>query len=294
MSIEMDTLCFQCHLRRNLETARKHGDEKTATAFAKELMRAYVELPEESSSPELGPTANRLLQKYYGLDPDRLRKEKEDSNRFVMERLEKIRSRIEGAADPLLSALRFAILGNYLDFAALQGKVSFDDLEQMLEQASSMELDEDCYRQFQEDLEKGGSVLYLTDNAGEIGFDRLFAEQISKRYPNVRIAFCVRGGPIHNDATREDAAAVQLPFPVIDNGNTVGGTVLRLLSDEAKRAMDAADVVIAKGMGNTETMYGCGYNVYYAFLVKCQRIVEFFEKPMMTPMFIRDPGKRKE
>ena len=85
---------------------------------------------------------------------------------------------------------------------------------------------------------------------------------------------------------------MQLPFPVIDNGNTVGGTVLHLLSDEAKQALDTANVVIAKGMGNTETMYGCGYNVYYAFLVKCERIVQFFEKPMMTPMFIRDPGKR--
>ena len=292
MSIAMDTVCFQCHLRRNLETARKYGDEKTATAFAKELMRVYVDLPEEFSSPELGPAASRLLQQFYGLEPDRMRKEKEESNRFVMERLDKIRDRIQKAEDPLLSALRFAILGNYLDFAALQGKVSFDDLEQMLEQADGMELDEACYQQFRDDLEKGGNVLYLTDNAGEIGFDRLFAGQISKQYPQVQITFCVRGGPTHNDATREDAAAVQLPFPVIDNGNTVGGTVLHLLSDEAKQALDTANVVIAKGMGNTETMYGCGYNVYYAFLVKCERNVQFFEKPMMTPMFIRDPGKR--
>ena len=86
---------------------------------------------------------------------------------------------------------------------------------------------------------------------------------------------------------------MQLPFPVIDNGNTVGGTVLELLSAESRQAMDTADVIIAKGMGNTETLYGCGYNVYYAFLVKCERIVRFFDRPMMTPMFVRDPGKAK-
>ena len=57
---------------------------------------------------------------------------------------------------------------------------------------------------------------------------------------------------------------------------------------EAKQALEQADVILAKGMGNTETMLGCGYNVYYAFLVKCPRFVQIFEKPMFTPMLIRD------
>ena len=58
--------------------------------------------------------------------------------------------------------------------------------------------------------------------------------------------------------------------------------------------MEEADVILAKGMGNTETMFGCGYNVYYAFLVKCPRFVHLFGKPMMTPMFIPDDYTRKE
>ena len=153
-----------------------------------------------------------------------------------------------------------------------------------------MDLDKDTYRQFCRDLEQGKKVLLLTDNAGEIGFDRIFAQQIQKAYPHLQITFCVRGGPIQNDATREDALAMDLSFPVIDSGNAVGGTVLSTLSPEAKQAMEEADVVIAKGMGNTETMYGCGYNVYYAFLVKCERVLRYFDKPMMTPMFIRDPN----
>ena len=104
------------------------------------------------------------------------------------------------------------------------------------------------------------------------------------------ITFCVRGAPIHNDATAEDAAVVGIPFPVIENGNAVGGTVISLLSAEAKEALENADVIIAKGMGNTETMYPCGYNVYYLFLIKCQRMIEYFGKPKMTPMLIRDPN----
>ena len=87
MSIPMDAMCFQCHLRRNLDTARQFGDEKKATAFAKELMQLYLRLPEESSSPELGPWVNDLFKNHYGLEADRMRKEKESSNAFVLQRL---------------------------------------------------------------------------------------------------------------------------------------------------------------------------------------------------------------
>ena len=100
----------------------------------------------------------------------------------------------------------------------------------------------------------------------------------------MEILFCVRGDIAGNDATREDAAAVELPFPVIDSGDRTAGTLIPKLGQEAKQALEEADVIIAKGMANTETMLGCGYNVYYAFLVKCQRFVNVFQKPMFTPV----------
>ena len=96
--------------------------------------------------------------------------------------------------------------------------------------------------------------------------------------------------PAHNDATREDAEAVGVPFPVIDNGNDVGGTELSLLSGEARQALEEEDVILSKGQGNVETLYGCGYNIYYAFLVKCTRFVQVFHKPLMTPMLVRERG----
>ncbi len=290
MSIPMNSLCFECHLRRNLERARALGDSASVTQLAKELMKLYLEIPDDCSSPELGPATAALFQVLYGLGRDPMRQEKIDSNRFVLERLADIRHRVEGAGDPLFAALQFSVLGNYLDFAALQGQVSFEALDAMLEDALQMPLDKSCYAQLRQDLEAGKKLLYLTDNAGEIGFDRILAEQIQKEFPQLEITFCVRGAPVHNDATLEDAQVVGISFPVIGSGSAVGGTVISLLSPQAKQALDNADVIIAKGMGNTETMYGCGYNVYYAFLVKCRRVVEFFDKPMMTPMFIRDPA----
>ena len=288
MSVAMDSYCIQCTLRRNIELVSTLGSGEKTTAFTRALMDLILRTPADASSPSLGPGISDLLHDMYGIPLDRFREEKEQSNRFVLERLPAIRARAENTGDPILAGLQFAILGNYLDFSALQGQVDFGKLDEMLDSALEMELDETAYRAFRRDLERGKRLLYLTDNAGEIGFDRILAEEIQKAYPNLSITFCVRGAVTVNDATREDARAVGLPFPVIDNGNRVGGTDLNLLSDEARQALKEADVILAKGMGNTETMLGCGYNVYYAFLIKCPRFVERFGKPMLTPMFLRE------
>lgn len=292
MSICVDTHCLQCYLKRNLDLVRPLGSEAQAMEFAKRLMQLYMDAPAGVSSPWFGPQVADLLHEMYGLPIDRFREEKLASNRFVLERLDQIRDRVRSAPDPVYAGLQFSILGNYLDFGALQGQVSFEALEQMLNKGLELELDRVVYCDLCRDLENAKTLLYLTDNAGEIGFDRIFAEEIAKRYPDLSITFCVRGQITQNDATREDAAAVGIPFPVIDNGNRVAGTQLDQLSKEADTALNTADVVIAKGMGNTETMFGCGLNVYYAFLIKCQRFVTVFGQPMFTPMLVKEKAPR--
>lgn len=288
MSIPINSICIECHLRKRLATARQLGNDEQVTEYTKRILRTIADAPEDMDSTWLGAISDGYLQEMFGLDPNRLKEEKEFSNRFVLERLEAIEKRIDSAADPVYAALQYAVLGNYLDFSALQGEVSFDALETMLDSALELVLDKACYRQFCGELESGTKLLYLTDNAGEIVFDRLLAERLQKKYPHLEITFCVRGSAVSNDATREDAKTAGITFPVIDNGTAIGGTVLRFVGQELEDAMDAADVIFAKGMGNTESLFGCGYNVYYAFLVKCDRFIQVFNQPKLTPMFIRD------
>ena len=290
MSLSIDSQCLLCHMERNIQLVRPLGTEEQTMAFARDLMRMYLEAPADVSSPWFNPQVAELLHRHYGLPLDRFRQEKAESNRFVLERMEDIRSRIVRAEDPVLAGLQFAILGNYLDFSALRGQVSFDKLSDMLDQALNMELDQEVYRTFRRQLGEGKKLLYLTDNAGEIGFDRLFAEEIAKAHPQLEITFCVRGDIAINDATRLDAEAVGIPFRVIDNGNNIPGTQLDRLGEEARQALAESDVILAKGMANVETMVGCGYNVYYAFLVKCQRFVTRYQKPLLTPMLVRELG----
>lgn len=288
MGIPMNSLCLECRLHKDLDTARSLGDAQTATAFAKAHLKLFLEMKEGENSAYFGAQVDALFRRFYHLEADRFREEKAQSNQFVLQRLEQLRRRVAAAEDPIYAATQLAILGNYIDFSALRGEVSFQALEAMLDSAAAITLDRAVFDRFLADLRKGKKLLYITDNAGEIGFDRVLAECLIQAFPHLEITFCVRGLPVSNDATREDAEAVGIPFPVIDSGCAIGGTVVELLSPEAKQALETADVVLAKGMGNTESMYGCGYNVYYAFLIKCDRFIEFFGKPKLSSMFIRE------
>ena len=288
MKMNMNTECLLCHLERNVELARTLGTEEKATAFAKELMKMYVSAPDHLTSPHFACGTEELLRSFYGVESDRYLQEKQESNRFILERMDALRSRAQAQEDPVLAGLKFAILGNYIDFSALRGNVSFEMLEEMIASALEMELDEGCYQKLRDELSAGKKLLYITDNAGEIGFDRIFAEMIAAEYPHLHITFCVRGGPAMNDATREDAVAVGIPFDVIDNGTCIPGTALESVNAQTRQAFEEADVILSKGMGNVETLLGCGYNVYYAFLVKCQRFVSRFQRPLMTPMLVRE------
>ena len=288
MSIAFNSQCILCYLERNARKANSLGTEEQASAFLREMMGFLSTAPAQYSAPCFAPMTAELYHRHYGLDMDRYRQEKADSNAFVLERMEQIRQKVAEASDPLLASLKFAILGNYIDFAALEGKVSFQQLDELLNSALEQELDSSTYAALRRDLETAKTLLYLTDNAGEIGFDRICAEEIAKAFPHIRITFCVRGGPANNDATREDAAAVGIPFPVIDNGTCIPGTWIPALGQEAKAAIAQADVILAKGQGNAETMLGCGFNVYYAFLVKCIRFQELFHRPALTPMLVRE------
>ena len=288
MPIPMNSICAQCLMKRHVDAARPLGDDETATKFAKGLMEAFLSLPEGADSCQIGPAVTKLYTDLYGLEGDRYREEKVASNAFAMERLPKIYAQIEKAKDPIYAALQLSILGNYLDFAALAGKVRFEDLERMLEQAENYDLSGPHYDRFLQGLKTAKSFVLITDNAGEVVFDRVLAETIHRFYPEVNITFLVRGGPANNDALREDADIVGIPFPVEDSGLCVGGTPLHQISEKARILLQNADMILAKGMGNTESLYNCGLPVYYAFLVKCARFEQVFKRPHLTPMFVLD------
>ena len=288
--MRLDSQCILCLLKRHSETAAKYGGEEQVTAFTRDLMHMICAGPVEMSAPFYTPGITKLFTEHFGLADDRFAEEKEISNRYALERFDRLTQMVRDAADPLYAGLQGAILGNYIDFSALQGEVSFEKLDEMLELLHTIQVDRATFEALRADLETGRELLYLTDNAGEIVFDRVFLEVIRDTFPNLSITVCVRGGPAQNDATRADAQAIGMPFRVIDNGTRIPGTVLELASEELNAALAAADVIIAKGQANVETLLDTdhGYNIYYAFLVKCKRFIDRFGKAKLTPMLVHD------
>ena len=285
--IGINALCVRCLVDKHTEAAHAIDPVK-AVDFCREMLELVKNGVGCSNSSCVDARINDLYVKHFGLPQDRYVEEKRKSNAFVVPRLPAIRALVEQQPDPVFAALQFAILGNYLDFSALKGQVSFEKLEDMLKSALSMELDKKVYESFCAELSVAKTLLYITDNAGEIGFDRVLAQQLQRRFPHLTITFCVRGLPALNDATRADAACCGIEFPIVDTGNDIGGVDLPSLGKEARDALHNADVILTKGMGNVETLYGCGLNIYYAFLVKCPRLMEVFQKPLLTPMFIKE------
>ena len=288
--MRLDSQCILCLLKRHSETAAKYGDEEQVTAFTRDLMHMICAGPVEMSAPFYTPGITKLFTEHFGLADDRFAEEKEASNRYALERFDRLTEMVRAADDPLYAGLQGAILGNYIDFSALQGEVSFQKLDEMLELLHTIQVDRETFETLRTDLSRGKELLYLTDNAGEIVFDRVWLEVIRDTFPNLSITVCVRGGPAQNDATRADAEAVGMPFPVIDNGTRIPGTVLELASEELNESLATADVIIAKGQANVETLldtdHGC--NIYFAFLVKCKRFIDRFGKAKLTPMLVHD------
>ena len=147
-----------------------------------------------------------------------------------------------------------------------------------------------CVRSFFEQCESAKTFLMVTDNCGEVVLDKLFLDELRKKYTKLDITVMVRGADVLNDATLEDAAYVGLDkdYKLISNGNSVAGTVYEMLTDEAKKAVDGADVILAKGQGNYESMCRQGRHIFYSFLCKCDLFTDRFNVPKLTGVFVEE------
>lgn len=289
--MQLDASCIACLLQRQAKAAESQNDPINAYHYLRDVMQILLDAPKGVAAPYLTPLFDDAFAKYWG-DGDRYAAQKHASNQLMLEKLPAMRRMIAEADDPLLLALKFAQTGNYIDFGALGDSVTLETLEELVAHTPDNPVDLSEYRYFREDLERSRALLYIGDNAGEIVADLAFVERIKAQYPHLRVTFAVRGGPALNDATREDAAEVGLDqlVPVVDNGSRISGTELAYLGSEMRTALDEADVILAKGQANFETLASCGLNIYYLFLCKCERFLRLFQVPPLTGMFV---GERR-
>ena len=242
----------------------------------------------DDSSPYMALRFAQAYERFFG-PAESYAPIRKQYNDLVLSMEDAIRTNIEASEDPLFSALIYSRTGNYIDFAAMD-HVEPETLIRLLEETKADAHDHKTYASFLSQCENAESFLLLADNCGEIVLDRLMLEQLHKRFPKLKLTVMVRGGEVVNDAVMEDAEYAGIPSlaRVITCGSATGGVVPALMSAEAKAAMDEADVILAKGQGNYEGLYGEGWHIFYLLLCKCEMFAQRFNVPRMTGMFTEE------
>ncbi len=265
----------QCHLSKD-------------PAYLSEIRDIIRNRGEEDSAPYLVYLFGRVYEKHFGRRKP-YAEIKKKYNDLVLTREAAIRRKIEVSAHPLQTALGYARAGNYIDFGAMN-VVEDEEFLKLLEEAGLEDRDHAVMESFLRQCVKAKRFLLIADNCGEIVLDKLLIEQLRKQFPQMKVTVMVRGGEVLNDATEEDAVycGMDREARIVSSGNTVAGTVYEMLSEEARKAMDAADVILAKGQGNYETMNGQGRHVFYAFLCKCELFTSRFDVPRLTGILVEE------
>ena len=286
--IRLNPGCISCLLKSRLEDFPEDTPHEMQIEYMQRVLKAISETPKSEGAPVIVRTINQNQKEMFGYNKD-FTHVKSHFNELMLEKAPSVREKLNQSEDSLKLAIQYAMTGNYIDFGAMNN-VDEEQLDQLLDQASGNHVDEKEYASLKADIEKARSIVYLTDNCGEIVMDKLLIEEIKKQNPNAQITAIVRGKPVLNDATMEDAIQVGLTelVNVIGNGSEIAGTYLEEISEEAKNAIDCADVIFAKGQGNFETLRMCGKNIYYIFMCKCEMFAKRFQVPKYYGMLIND------
>lgn len=281
-------MCISCILSKEELAIRQFPDEEKKSEYMHQVLGILYKYAQTDSSPGLTERLERLYEEFWGTAKD-FQEQKHKYNQLLLNMEPQIEQQIGEAEDPLEACIKYVCAANYIDFSAVDD-VNKQKLGELLAKAVSQSISQAEYLKFREDLQVARSLAYLTDNCGEIVLDKIFIRHMQEEFPELQITVIVRGGEVINDATMEDAKEVGLTklVPCMGNGNAAPGTIIKRLSDQAKDVLYHADLIISKGQGNFESLYGENLNPYYLFLCKCELFVQRFHMKQYQSMFVRE------
>lgn len=287
--MKADEACRECS-RKKIEvyTEMYQAPEKKKAAILRRAEKYLDKVGSGLSAPRMMAGVLDILKEETGIT-DPYEKIKKEYDLLLLGMEEEIRENIRNSSDSFTAALQYAIVGNYIDFGAFS-EVSEGKLKELLGSYGEIMLDPKELTNLRRELGRAGRMVYITDNAGEIVLDKLCIMALKEMYPKLEVKVLVRGCAVLNDATVEDARLIGLDqiAEVIPNGTSIPGTEYDQLSEEARACIDGADLCIAKGQGNFESLRECGKNIYYLFLCKCDLFVERFQVERLAPALMNE------
>jgi uncharacterized protein with ATP-grasp and redox domains len=270
--------CAVCIVRQVVDASSEiSNDESEQFRLIKSCLDAIKDAYGEGAVPAwMGTKVHRHLKKISNCE-DPYKRLKEKADEIALKYLDRVKKEvsIEDDLERIKKKVLAGIAGNVIDF----GPFSTDmDIISKIDETLNGDLTIDDSEEFLNDLKNSKKVLYICDNAGEIVFDKLLIEEIKKYVSDVVVA--VKGKPILNDATLEDAEFVGINeiARVISTGGDIIGVILEECSQEFLDEFYSADMIVAKGMGNYESLTEYEEKIekplYYIFKVKCIPVAE--------------------
>ena len=259
--------CLPCLARNAVDLAQRSTDDPV---IRKKIVAESLHLLAEHSMavppPYLFSKLQEIAEKHTG-KKNLYREEKLCYNRMAQRLVENLPSIPEYDPDSFESRIRMAVAGNIIDFGV------FSDLDiaqaiQLIRDSFSREIDLAAARKIKERMDSAKTILYLLDNCGEAVFDRIFIEPYREK-----TIIGVRGGNVINDVTEDELKNCGLDGfakGFISNGSaTIPGTMIEQTSPEFQEVFQSADLIIAKGQGNFETLNESDRPIAFLFLSKC-------------------------
>jgi uncharacterized protein with ATP-grasp and redox domains len=264
--------CFPCFLRQALEAARMvTRDERVQRKVLDSVFSILSNISVHTTPVEIAHLVHLRVKSITG-DYDPYKEAKKRQNELALRYESTLSAQIAEMSNPLKAAMMFSAAGNAIDLAP---NCPIPDIYKRYVEMVSKGFAWDDYELFLTKLAWSKSLLYLGDNAGEIVWDKLLIEELLDHF-DMEITYAVRGLPILNDVTIEDAHFVGLDkvVKIVSNGFDAPGILLDRCSEEFLKRYKASDLILSKGQGNYESLSEEQRPVFFLLNVKCPVIAE--------------------
>jgi uncharacterized protein with ATP-grasp and redox domains len=279
--------CIPCAVNQAYNTARLATNyEDKQRDIINEFCGLIPDIHRTISPPALSRIIQDIVIKHTGIkDPYKQIKESNFTN--TLKFIPYLKTYINASKDPMEEAVRIAIAGNAIDLGANPNY----NIELEINKLSSNNIVLNDFCSFKKDIQNAESVLYIADNFEESIFDKLLIEELLPR----KIIYAVRSKPILNDISLQDMekAGMDTLCTVIESGSAMAGIVLSECTEKFKKIFINADLVIAKGQGNFETLEDSEREIYFMFKVKCDVIKDYCGFPVGNSILIKKDSKTK-
>ena len=257
--------CYPCFMRQALSAARRAGasDDQQRQILLK-TMEQLQNLPADATPPQMAHQIHLMIKQLTKIS-DPYRQAKEEATQQALAMYPRLKEIVRNATDPLETAVRLAIAGNIIDLGVAESYDLKATVERVLKQPFAI----NDLASLRLSLANSSAILYLADNAGETVFDRVLIETLK-----LPVTYVVKGGPIINDAIREDAiaAGIDQVAEIIDNGTDAVGTLIDDCSSSFRKRYEQAELIISKGQANYESLSTSSAPLFFLLQAKCNII----------------------